>query len=323
LLLKHKDPANGLIITRMSKLMPVSMERQRAPAGLQSAGQNDGFLMLASGASERVAGSNFQRMQGGLAPLAILVCAVGMGGRALAESAPHFIAYGGRAVESASGAFLYSEHHVLKYEKSHIAERIVLYRCADSSPFARKVARYVEPLAPDFVFEDSSNGVREGVSNEGGSRMVFFRGGFGMAEKQAPLKVGPTWVIDAGFDEFIHDNWQSLVEGRTLSLHFLVPSRLSGVNFQVQHIAIAPNSEVTESFRLKVAGLLGWVAPSIDVSYRADDHILLRYEGVSDLRDRSGENLRAAITFDPTDRRVSNAAEFAAAARAPLAPCRG
>ena len=46
-------------------------------------------------------------------------------------------------------------------------------------------------------------------------------------------------------------------------------------------------------FRLKVQGVVGWIAPSIDVSYSERDHILLRYEGMADLRDKSGENVRA------------------------------
>jgi hypothetical protein len=40
-----KDPANGIIITQLSKLMPVSMRRQRRAAAARSA-LNDGFLML-------------------------------------------------------------------------------------------------------------------------------------------------------------------------------------------------------------------------------------------------------------------------------------
>src|ERR1700722_11503233 len=48
-----KDPANALIITQLSKLMPVSIGRQRAPAATQRSVLNDGFLMLVAGASDR------------------------------------------------------------------------------------------------------------------------------------------------------------------------------------------------------------------------------------------------------------------------------
>jgi hypothetical protein len=74
---------------------------------------------------------------------------------------------------------------------------------------------------------------------------------------------------------------------------------------------------------LKIVGILSWVVPGMDVSYSADDHVLVRYEGLSDLRDRTGENLRASITFRAQDRSASDAQAFAAAAQTALAPCRG
>src|ERR1700744_218851 len=41
-----KDPANALIITQLSKLMPVSIGRQRASTAAKRSLLNDGFLML-------------------------------------------------------------------------------------------------------------------------------------------------------------------------------------------------------------------------------------------------------------------------------------
>jgi hypothetical protein len=42
-----KDPANGLIITQLSKLMRVSIRRQRPARQRQCRAKNDDFLMLA------------------------------------------------------------------------------------------------------------------------------------------------------------------------------------------------------------------------------------------------------------------------------------
>jgi hypothetical protein len=245
----------------------------------------------------------------------------GPAAHALADAQPEFTAYSGQAV-GPQGQFLYSERHVMKYQAGQIRERVVLYQCADGAPFARKTATYVQAVAPDFVFEDSSNGVREGVRNDGASRTVFFRAGHDMAEKTATLNLSPDEVIDAGFDEFIRENWRSLVAGHTLTMHFLVPSRLSSMDFRVRYVGSAGERSEIEMFRLEVAGLLRWVAPSIDVSYTTDDHALVRYEGLSGLRDQKGENLRTTITFRAADRRRADAGAFTAAAQAALAPCR-
>jgi hypothetical protein len=278
--------------------------------------------MLSLDASTGAPGSKKHPMRSGIFFWLALGVGTCLPAPARAGLEPTFVAYSGKAV-GAAGEFLYAEHHVLKYQDGHLRERVVLYRCRDGSSFARKTASYVESLAPDFLFEDSSNGVREGVRNEGGARIAFFRAGPDGTEKTAPLKAGPDWVIDAGFDEYIRGNWQSLLAGRAQRLHFLVPSRLSGLDFELQHLGNAGAEPAIERFRLQIAGVLKWIGPSIDVSYSADDHVLVRYDGLSDLRNRSGENLRTTITFRPEDRRSVDAAAFTAATQAAIAPCPG
>jgi hypothetical protein len=95
------------------------------------------------------------------------------------------------------------------------------------------------------------------------------------------------------------------------------------MDFHVQHLHSDQIDETpVEVFRLKLAHMLGWVVPGIDVYYSATDHVLMRYVGLSDLRDVGGDNLRADIEFPPADRKASSAHQVDDALRAPLAPCR-
>jgi hypothetical protein len=254
--------------------------------------------------------------------LGILVLGIWASAPSPAEAVAQYLAYSGIAASQRTGQPLYGENHVLRFEDGRLAERVVLYTCPDGAPFARKVATYEDPLAPSFSFEDVTNGVREGVK-AGERRRVFFRGVDQKLEKSIPLQPLPGLVVDSGFDEFIRSNWHALMTAGPLSLQFLVPSRLETMNFQVQHVRSGSEETVpTEVFRLKVQGLIGWIAPSIDVSYSENDHILLRYEGMSDLRDKAGENLRADIRFRPRDRKPSDAVAAASAMSAPLVACR-
>jgi hypothetical protein len=239
-----------------------------------------------------------------------------------AQAEEKYLAYSGLAASQRTGEPLYAENHVLRFEDGRLAERVVLYTCPDGTPFARKVATYEDRLAPSFSFEDVTNGVREGVK-AGQRRRVFFRGVDQKPEKSMPLEASPGLVVDSGFDEFIRSNWHALMTAGPLPLQFLVPSRLETLNFQVQHVRSGSEEAIpTEVFRLKVQGLVGWIAPSIDVSYSENEHVLLRYEGMSDLRDKAGENLRADIRFRPRDRKPSDAGAAAAAMNAALVACR-
>ena len=113
------------------------------------------------------------------------------------------------------------------------------------------------------------------------------------------------------------------MRGGPLPLHFLVPSRLDDVNFEVRHVrSESVGGQPADVFRLRLAGALGLIVQSIDVAYGTADHILLRYDGVSDLRDRGGDNYRSLINFSPGDRTAGDARGMAAARQAPLAPCR-
>jgi hypothetical protein len=234
-----------------------------------------------------------------------------------------YVEYTGTATARHAPTPLYGEHHVLAYRGGHLSERMVLYTCPDGSPFARKKVTYVDSQAPDFLFEDASNGMLEGIRSRDGGRYVFFRANRIDPEMSAPLPQVADLVADAGFDEFIRAHWGMLMNGAAVPLRFLVPSRLKALSFDVQHVrSDQVDGKPAEVFSLKLAGVLGWVIPGLDVTYDAGERVLVRFEGISDLRDTRGDNLQASISFPMKDRRPSSAQAFASAEQAKIAPCR-
>jgi hypothetical protein len=244
-------------------------------------------------------------------------------GNAASSMEEGFLSYSGTARVRHSAQFLYGERHLLHFRDGRLADRVVLYTCSDGSPFARKTATYGDSLAPDFLLEDLSNGMREGVRTDSNGRTVFYRAARGDIERSSLLPRVAGLVVDTGFDEFIRANWQALMAGRTLGIAFLVPSRLDDIAFQVQHLrGDVIGDTPSEVFRLKLSGVLGWVLPGIDAYYSAADHLLVRYEGLSDLRDAGGNNLQTDITYPVSDREPGSEQLIDAARQAPLAPCR-
>jgi hypothetical protein len=246
------------------------------------------------------------------------------------------VTYSGAATALQTQKFAYGERHVLRLEEGRLAERVVLYTCRDGSAFARKTSFYENELAPSFVLEDASNGMREGIRSggirpggiregdrSGGSRIVFFRASHAEPEKSGPLPPVPGLVADSGFDAFVRANWQALAAGKSLSMHFLVPSRLDDMGFRVQRLRSDQVDGIpVEVFRLKLSGFLGWFLPGIDVYYGAADHVLMRYVGLSDLRDAARDNMTVNISFNPNDRRPGGLRDFQDAGQARLAACK-
>jgi len=240
-----------------------------------------------------------------------------------AAAADQYVTYTGTAVAPSTQKFLYGERHVLKLRDGRLTERVVLYTCSDGAPFARKTVDYVDPLAPDFLLEDASNGMRQGVRDAGSGRAVFYREDQAQPEKSGALPSVSGLVADSGFDEFVRANWQALMSGSALTMHFLVPSRLDDMTFRVEHVRSEKAAfGSVEVFRLRLSNVLGWILPSIEVYYDAKSHVLVRYVGLSDLRNPAHDNYRAEIVFRPGDRHPSDEHEVDDARRARLMPCK-
>ena len=240
-----------------------------------------------------------------------------------------YLSYSGIARARHSGEILYGERHVLLYRNGRIAERAVLYTCRDGSAFARKVVTYSSALVPDFLFEDASNGMREGIREASardvasGSRVVFYRERSADAEKSGPVPSVPGLVADAGFDEFVQAQWDSLTSGKAVDFRFLLPSRLADYGFKVQRLrADSVQGMSAEVLRLKLSGIWGWFLPGIDVYYSSADRVLVRFDGISDLHDASGNNYKTTIEFSVEERKVATSQAMVDARAAPIAPCR-
>ena len=259
---------------------------------------------------------------GHLAWAAICFCCCAAPASASVPADSTFLSYSGTATYPHSAKFLYGERHVLAYQEGRPAERVVLYTCSDGSSFARKTVHYVDSLAPDFLLEDASNGLHEGVRSGSGGRAVFFRGDETQHEQSRLFTPAPGLVADAGFDEFVRANWQQLMTDQSVGIRFLIPSRLDNYRFQLRHLRSDRHDGVpVEVFRLELAGIGSWLLPRIDVYYSAGEHVLVHYEGLSDLRDASHSNIPANITFHLADRTPSDRQAYEEALRAPLARC--
>lgn len=223
-----------------------------------------------------------------------------------------------------TGELLYTEDHLLRHQDRQLRQRLVVYRCADGTAFARKRVDYAaSALAPAFHFEDVRLGYREGLRRGADQTQVWVQAAAGDEERSATLEAGAGLVADAGFDEFIRQQWRPLLAGDAVPLQFAVPSRLDSYDFTVRRRGSGEAAgEGAEIFRLRLGGLLGLLAPHIDVAYGRESRRLLWFEGLSNLRDDQGdEPLQARIDF-PKPARPADEARWQALASEPLSACR-
>lgn len=255
--------------------------------------------------------------------LSIATCLLALSGAACAQS----LQYEGTAYAIDGEAVLYRESHFLSAARADApAERIVLYRCPDGAPFARKRVVYGGPgEAPSFELFDARLGYREGVRDAGGTREVFVQRAPDAAEKRGPLPDAAGLVADAGFDAFVQRHWDELQRGETVRFPFLVPSRLDYFNFKVSKDGEAEvDGQPASVIRLALGSWWAFLLPHIDVVYGNADRTLLRFVGLTNVRDEEGDNLKARIEFPRESRRPLEEGAVAGALAVPLvAACAG
>ena len=110
---------------------------------------------------------------------------------ATAAPGEEIVTYRGVATELSTRQPLYSEEHFLRYRDGQIAQRVVLYQCADGRPFARKQVEYVDRFAPDFDTVDVTRGLHEGLRSRSGGREVFYRETTSGSQQQSANSAAP------------------------------------------------------------------------------------------------------------------------------------
>lgn len=206
----------------------------------------------------------------------------------------------GDAYDLKSGVLLFREEHY-RYSAGDMAQQLVLYRCPDGRPFARKLSRDDgDAQAPDFDMIDARLNYHEGVRRLADRREVYVKRNADLPEQAESLVVPPDGVIDVGFDEFARRHWDDLAAGKTLSLPFLVPSRRVFYSFKARSdntLADNTPSATTLTVRLSVGAWYAFLVPHIDVIYDRASRRLVRYEGLSNIRNGLGKSYNVRIEF--------------------------
>lgn len=216
-----------------------------------------------------------------------------------ALAADQYSGYLGNAFEQGSGKMLYSESHFLHRVNDKVTDRVVLYRCPNGQAFARKVLQIKgRPEMPEFELVDQRTGYREGLATRAGQLTVFYQSSAKKSEKADTLDAGRALVADAGFDEFVRNHWAQLLEGKAVALDFVVPSQLDYLGFKVKWLRrTTVQGESAQVFKLAPSGLLGLLTSGLEVTYADADRSLREFEGISNIRDLSGDNYQTKIVF--------------------------
>jgi hypothetical protein len=224
---------------------------------------------------------------------------------ASSASANQVRSFVGYASDPRSGERLYTETHEEIVGVDGSGELSTIYTTPDGDTIAvRTVDFSVDPVAPVFHFEDMRTGYREGALRVDNEVVLYRSPPRKTAVEQVVTEPSRQLVVDAGFDRLVAANWDRLVAGEPLLADFAVPSRLTCLTIQVEKTEDGVlDGEPVVTFRMRFKNpLLKLLAGPIDVTYHRDERFLMRYEGLSNVRDSRGNNYTVRIDFPIAER---------------------
>jgi hypothetical protein len=201
----------------------------------------------------------------------------------------------GKAVNE-KGILEYVEYHTVKYENGKVSGSQTIYYDANNTKIGELISEYsFGPRFGSYDFRDIRAQYQDGaeVSQD---RIWLYR-------KQNPeddidetyLPKAADQIVGQGFHQFIADNLERVSQGEVFHIRLVLPSRLDQYEFRIRKRKIKGD---TLYIRLEIDNwILRLFAPHIDVEYDLRTRYLLRYEGISNLEDASGNHKNVTITY--------------------------
>lgn len=209
-----------------------------------------------------------------------------------------------------SNKLLYTEFHSFSDKGD---QHRVSYRTANDQPLADKIIVYQQnPAAPEFHQQNHHTQTEISVNWQDDTlRIRSMPDGFDkLVNPAADLPV----VIDAGFNMFIRQHWDALINGDSKVFNFAFAKRGSMIHMRISRTACdlpaasdrrdnsdEPNkaSSNTDSICLVLqpdSWIFKMLAPPTKLTYRPDK-ILLRYRGLSNIDTETGDNQLVDIRY--------------------------
>lgn len=208
--------------------------------------------------------------------------------------------YVGYAYELGTDTLIYTENHEeFRQQGTLIADR-VSYKLPDGTLIASKIVRFDQSsVAPNFHKQDHRTGFTEGAVQQDERLVLMLRRNQDSELKETILKKPANLVMDAGFNQFVIENWDALLNGKREVFQFALPTREEYYKFRLEKTG----DQVIEQRKVMVfrmalnAFLFRLLVDDIVVGYDAETKRLSFYKGLSNIRDETGELYQAMIKF--------------------------
>ena len=208
----------------------------------------------------------------------------------------------GDARDSQTGELLYREYYYYSADGDHWR---VEYRSAENNELVvyKEVDFKAGPQGtksqPNFTQQDIRFGETLSSRRQGDELLLSYSESSKDQPDQRNVAVKQPLVVDAGFDGFVRENWQSLQAGQAVSFYYAFPSRQQLVRLAIRADSGDACQDDTQRscFQIKPASwvLTLFVAP-INLVYDQQKR-LLQFSGLSNIKGNDGQPQNVVIRY--------------------------
>lgn len=207
----------------------------------------------------------------------------------------------GYAYDSSTNQLLYTESHHEKYNDGVLQRSEVIYKDPAENIFASKIADFSHSqFMPEFSLENDRTGHEEKTRFIDKKYEVIFSESKNKTRKKSQIKFEDSAISDAGFDNFIIEHWDEIIQGKKFKRDFLVPSMQDFLSFRIYQDDIMNKEGQSlrliniepDSFFVRV------IAGTLKLYYDTEKPALRIFEGVSNMRDSKGDNYNVLIKYE-------------------------
>nr|WP_232371483.1 hypothetical protein [Leptospira ainazelensis] len=212
------------------------------------------------------------------------------------------IRFFGTATDLESRKILYYDHHEEVWENGNHSYSLIQYKDPQGKVFAKKKIQFSKnPAIPDFQLEDLRDGYLEGGTLlKSGTAKLFARRNSEKSLEEKTISFSEPASMDGGFDYFVKNNWDSLIDGKTIRFRFLVPIEKDTFAFSVSKTKTGEYKGKPALFlRMKIDNaLLSVFVKPIEMVYDIESKRIMEYKGTSNINDEKGKSHNVKIVYD-------------------------